>query len=325
MPVAGKGTRLRPHTHATPKALIRVAGKPIISHIIEEFEKLDVTEVIFIIGHLGDQIRDYIQDHYDFKMTFIRQLEYNGLGHAIHQAKKRFKEDEDVMVLLGDIIFRADLEGVSKSGQNQLGVMEVDEPQKFGIVTLDEKKRITSMIEKPEDPPTNLAITGMYYFKSSETIFSALDYIIDNDIRTRNEFQLTDAMRHMMESGEDFSAFNVPEWYDCGSKPVLLETNEIMLAKYGTTDHVHGSIIIPPVFVAEGAVVKNSIVGPNVSVSREAQICNSIVKNSVLGVGSTVENCVIEDSLIGDYAYLHQAYQEFNIGNDSEIIFTDKG
>jgi glucose-1-phosphate thymidylyltransferase len=179
------------------------------------------------------------------------------------------------------------------------------------------------MIEKPDNPPTNLAITGIYHFKSSERLFNSIEYIIKEKIKTRNEYQLTDAMKHMMYGGEKFQVFDVSEWYDCGAKESLLATNEIMLARYGTNDNITGNIIIPPVFVGKDCVVENSIIGPNVSLANNATVRNSIVKSSVLGIGSTVENTILDSSIIGDYAYLHQAAMEFNIGPDSEIIFTN--
>ncbi len=323
MPVAGKGTRLRPHTHAIPKALIRVAGKPIISHIIEQLLGLNYSEFIFIIGHLGDQIRDYLEYKYpNVNMKFIRQREYKGLGHAIYQSKSAFKEDEPMLVVLGDIIFSADVVSAAESDYNMVGVMEVEDARKFGIVMVDKNDMVTNMIEKPDNPPTNLAITGLYYFKSAHTLFTSIEYIIQEKIKTRNEYQLTDAMKNMMYGGEKFRIFRVPEWYDCGAKDSLLETNEIMLARYGTNDSVYGSIIVPPVFIGNNVIIENSIIGPNVSVSEDSVIRNSIVKSSILGVGATVENTILERSLIGDYAYLHQASVEFNIGPDSEIIYT---
>ncbi len=323
MPVAGKGSRLRPHTHATPKALIRVAGKPIIDYIIEQILTLDFSEMIFIIGHLGDQIRDYLEEKYTFPMRFIRQKDYNGLGHAIYQSRNAFTEDESLLVLLGDIIFTADIAKATESEHNMIGIMEVEDARKFGIVMIDKNKFITNMIEKPDNPPTNLAITGIYHFKSSDKLFNSIEYIIREKIKTRNEYQLTDAMKHMMYGGEKFQVFDVPEWYDCGAKESLLDTNEIMLSRYGTNDQITGNIIIPPVFVGKDCIIENSIVGPNVSLSNQATIRNSIVKDSILGIGSTVENTILDKSLIGDYAYLHQAAMEFNIGPDSEIIFTN--
>lgn len=323
MPVAGKGTRLRPHTHSIPKALIRVAGKPIISYIIEQLLKLDISEFVFIIGHLGEQIRSYLEEEYPkVNMKFIRQKEYNGLGHAIYQAKRAYKEDEDMLIVLGDIIFKTDLEAAMSKGHNMIGVMEVTDPSRFGIVTIDKKNIVTSMVEKPDDPPSNLAITGLYYFKSAYNLFDSVEYLIEEDIKTRGEYQLTDAMKNMMTAGDTFETFDVPEWYDCGAKESLLDTNEIMLRHRSNNNQIKGSVIIPPVFVGKNVLIVNSIIGPNVSISEGSEVRNSIIKESILGVNSTVKNTILEKSLIGDYAYLKQTAIEFNIGPDSEMIFT---
>lgn len=322
MPVAGKGSRLRPHTHSIPKALIRVAGQPIINHIIDQFRDIDkVTEVIFIIGHLGNQIKDYVLYKHSFPMKFVRQKEYKGLGHAVYQAKKYFTDEEDVLVLLGDIIFHTDLGSAVRSEHNMIGVMEVEDPRRFGVVQIDEQGFVTNMLEKPENPPSNLAIAGMYYFRSSEKLFDAIEYIMSEDIRTKNEFQLTDAMKYMLDQGTPFQVFKAKDWYDCGNKDSLLETNKVMLEKQNLKYAIPGSIIIPPVFIGNNAEIVNSIIGPNVAVSHDSTVKNSIVRDSILGKGCTLENAIIQESFIGDDAYLLQAPMEFNIGPDSEIVF----
>ncbi len=322
MPVAGKGSRLRPHTHSIPKALIRVAGQPIINHIIDQIKDIEsLSEVIFIIGHLGNQIQEYVQYKHDMPMKFVRQREYMGLGHAVYQAKKYFSKDEDVLVLLGDIIFQADLKAATAADHNMIGVMEVKDARKFGVVTTDARGYVTDMLEKPENPPSNLAISGIYYFKSSAELFGAIEYIMDQNIRTKNEYQLTDAMRQMLQQGSKFQTFMAGELYDCGNKNALLETNRIMLEKLDGHYSIPGSIIIPPVFIGKNAVIENSIIGPNVAISHDSTVRNCIVKNSILGKGATLENTILDTSFIGDNAYLIQSTVEFNIGPDSEIIF----
>ncbi len=324
MPVAGKGTRLKPHTHVTPKALIRVAGKAIISHIIDQFSELDISEVIFIIGHLGDQIRNQLTEDYDFPMRFVRQTEYNGLGHAIYQARDAFDDDEDILVLLGDIIFSADLKSTVSVGENSIGVMEVEDPTKFGIVEQDEQGYIKTMIEKPENPPSNLAIAGIYYFKSSRELFDSIGYLIENNLKTRGEYQLTDAMRNMMNNGTRYKTFRIPEWFDCGEKKSLLSTNNIMLKRYGNSIDAPGCIIVPPVYIGKDVFLKNSIIGPNVSISDNSSVINSIIKESIVGEGAFIENTILSKSLIGDNVYFLEAAREFNIGPDSEIILAKK-
>jgi len=322
MPIAGKGTRLRPHTHVTPKSLIRVAGKPIIGYIMEQLQNIDFSEIIFIIGHLGDQIRDYLKSTYDFPMRFIRQVDFMGLGHAIIQAKEEFKKDESVLILLGDIIFTADIAGIVSSEHNIIGYMKPDDPRKYGIIMVDKDGFVTNMVEKPDIPPSNLAIAGIYYFTSAYRLFDSIQHIIEEKIKTHDEYQLTDAMKTMMYHGEKFKVFLVPEWYDCGEKSSLLATNKIMLERHATNDKIAGSIIIPPVFIGNDTSIENSIIGPYVSISEGSIVRNAIIKNSILGVETVVENALLESSLIGDNSYLSEVPKEFNIGPDSEIIFT---
>lgn len=322
MPIAGKGIRLRPHTHVIPKSLIRVAGKPIIGYIMEQLENTDFSEIIFIIGHLGDQIKNYLRSTYNYPMKFIRQTEYMGLGHAIEQAKSEFTQDESALIVLGDIIFSADIPLIIKSSENIIGTMNPDDPRKYGIVVVDRNGYITDMIEKPEDPPSNLAIAGIYYFKSAYDLFSSLGYIIGEKIKTRDEYQLTDAMKIMINKKELFRTFNVPEWYDCGEKETLLQTNRVMLERHSTNDKIQGSIIVPPVFIGTNTKISNSIIGPYVSISESSCVKNSLISNSILGIETIVENSILDSSLIGDNSYLSEAPKEFNVGPDSEIVFT---
>lgn len=321
MPIAGKGTRLRPHTHVVPKSLIRVAGKPIISYILDQVMDIEFSEIIFIIGHLGDQIQEYLRQTYKFPMKFIRQTEHHGLGHAIDHARDEFKVDDSALILLGDIIFTADIPAVVRSKTNMLGVMKVSDPRKFGIVTINAHDQVTAMVEKPENPPSNWAIAGIYYFQSAYKLFDSIAYIMSQKIQTKNEYQLTDAMIQMMEDGDKFKVFNVPEWYDCGERESLLETNQIMLDRFATDSKIPGSIIIPPVFIGKDVTIENSIIGPNVSITEGSYVRNAIIKNSILGLDTTVENVILENSLIGDNASLSEAPREFNVGPDSEMIF----
>jgi glucose-1-phosphate thymidylyltransferase len=324
MPIAGKGTRLRPHTHVIPKSLIRVAGKPIISYIIDQIKDVEFAEIIFIIGHLGDQIKSYLRSTYRFPMKFVRQTDFQGLGHAIDQAKEEFQVDESILILLGDIIFTADIAHVINSKDNMLGIMKVDDPSKFGIVTVDKDNFVTSMIEKPEHTHSDLAMSGIYYFTSAFKLFEAIKHLMLENIKTRNEYQLTDAMRQMMAEGSKFRTFNVPELYDCGEKAALLETNRVMLERFAKYDNIQGSIVIPPIFIGNNTMIENSIIGPNVTISEGSCVKNSIITNSILGIETNVENTILNNSLIGDNSSLSESPDEYNIGPDSEIIFNNK-
>lgn len=319
IPVAGVGSRLRPHTHVTPKSLIRVAGKPIIDYILSQCLTLNFSEIVFIIGHLGDQIKNFIKTHYSFPMKFVRQTEFKGLGHAIYQARTLFAQDEDVVILLGDIIFNAHLSSIVGAKENMLGVMTVSDPRRFGVVMTDDEGYVTNLIEKPENPLSNIVIGGVYYFKSAYALFEAINYLFEHTITTKNEYQLTDAIKRLMYSGEKVRTFPISDWYDCGEKDALLETNEHLLKQTNLQVRIPGSIIIPPVFIHESVEVKHSIIGPNVSISEGCVIRNAIISHSILGSDATVENAILTRSLIGDNAYFCEAPREMNIGPDSEI------
>ncbi len=322
MPIAGIGTRLRPQTHMIPKSLIRVAGKPIIGYIMEQIQNINFSEIIFIIGHLGDQIKTYLRTTYHFQMKFIRQTDYIGLGHAIDQAKNEFSQDESVLIVLGDIIFTSDIAEIVGSTHNMIGIMKPEDPKKYGIVTVNEEGYVTSMIEKPENPPCDLAIGGIYYFTSAFNLFKSIKFLIDEKIKTRDEYQLTDAMRIMLDKGEKFKTFNMSEWYDCGEKESLLQTNKVMLERHATNDKIPGCIINPPVFIGHDSKIENSIIGPYVSISENSCVKNALITNSILGIETVVENTILDSSLIGDNSFLSEAPKEFNVGPDSEIIFT---
>jgi glucose-1-phosphate thymidylyltransferase len=280
---------------------------------------LNFSEIIFIIGHLGDQIKSFIKKHYSFPMRFVRQTDFKGLGHAIYQARQSFDQDEDVIILLGDIIFNAHLSEIAMAQDNMLGVMEVSDPRRFGVVMLDDKGYVTNLIEKPENPPTNIVIGGVYYFRSAFALFEAINYLFEHNITTKNEYQLTDAIKRLMYTGEKVKTFRISDWYDCGEKEALLETNEHLLKQANIQVRVPGSIIIPPVYIHETVEVVNSIIGPNVSISEGSVIKNAIISHSIIGSDATVENAILTRSLIGDNAYLCEAAREMNIGPDSEI------
>ncbi|MGC8765447.1 MAG: sugar phosphate nucleotidyltransferase [Brevinematia bacterium] len=320
IPVAGRGTRLRPHTYVLPKPLIRVAGRPIIDYIIEQFTGVDFSEIIFIIGHLGEQIKNYLIDRYSFPMKFVKQQHFSGLGHAIFQSKSEFETDEPVLIVLGDLIFRANIKDITSKDNNQIGVMHPDDPRKFGIVIADKNGYVKNMVEKPETPPSNLAIAGIYYFLSSEGLFNAIEHLINNNIKTKGEYQLTDAMHYMLKNGESFQIYHIDEWFDCGEKESLLKTNEVLLKKMDLDYDLKGNIVIPPVFIGEKCEIRNSIIGPNVSISEGAIIKNSIIKNSIIGIESTIENAILDRSLVGDNSYIMDNSIELNIGPDSELI-----
>jgi len=325
IPAAGLGTRLRPHTFSAPKPLLEVAGKPILAHILDELVSLDADEVTFIVHYFGDAIEKWVRDNYKLKANFIDQKEMRGLCHAISLAKPIHKDHESVLIILGDTIFSANLAPVLKLKENAIAVKEVDDPRRFGIVEL-KGDVVTRLIEKPENPPTNLAIVGIYHIAQPALLFDCLDYNINNNVTTRGEFQLTDALQRMLDRGAPFRTFGINGWFDCGKPETMLETNRALLEKSPSSkqkdffeQRYPGSLIKPPVFIAKSAIVKDSIIGPYVSISEDANVEGSIVRNSIVGKSAQVQDMLLENSLIGDNAKVEDNYLQLNVG-DSSII-----
>ncbi len=328
IPVAGIGSRLKPHTHTQPKSLIPVAGKPILGHIMDSLKQAGVNEFVFIIGYLGDKIEQYIsQNHKDCKSTFVIQTLGKGIGHAIWLAKNEFADNEPILIVLGDTIFEANLAKVLKSNNSSLGVKKVEDPRLFGVAELDENGKITHLAEKPSIPKSNLALVGLYYILESKILKDCLAFNIENEIKTQNEFHLTDALQCMIDKGVNFETFQVESWFDCGKREVILQTNRNLLKNQVAAklpDHIlNGNIIVPPVYISPRAKIQNSIIGPDVSIGDDAIISRCIVKNSIIGQHAELHSAILENSLIGSDSTLIGAVHSLNIGDSAEINLRD--
>jgi len=317
IPVAGIGARLRPHTHTAPKALLHVAGKPILGHIIDELIAYDIRDIAFIVGFLGDKIVDYVENNYNIKASFIEQKELNGLGWAIHLAKDQIA-DEPVLIVLGDTIIDLNLEEVISSKYDTIGTRVVDDPRRFGIAEI-KNGFVTRLVEKPESPVSNLALVGIYLIKSTGLFKKCLGELIEKKITTRGEYQLTDALSLMLEHKSKITTFNVDGWYDCGKKETLLETNRYLLSQIKTIDSYSDAIVIPPVYISPSARIIDSIIGPYVSIADDAFIESSIIKNSIISSSAEVRHCLLESSLVGNNSCYTGHYHKLNLGDSSEI------
>jgi len=325
IPVAGTGTKLRPHTYTQPKALIPIAGKPILAFIIDEMIEAGINEYIFIIGYLGDKIKDFVEKKYpNIKAVFVDQPSREGIGHAIWHARNAVKENEPVFIALGDSVFDLNMKEIVSAPTSLLCVKKVDDPRTFGVVEMDEKGGlINRLIEKPQIPKSNLALVGLYKINESKALFEALDYNIKNNIVTRGEIQLTDALMRMIENGVVFKGYKVNNWFDCGRKETLLETNSILLKKMGhtlaSTLQYENSIIIDPVSIADNCKLNNCIVGPNVTIGENTSIASSILKDSIIGSNSVISDVLLHHSLVGNDATIRGMSQTLNLGDDTEI------
>ncbi len=318
IPVAGVGTRLRPHTFSQPKVLLNVAGKPIIGHIMDKLIAAGIDEAIVIVGYLGNMVEDWLLKHYSIKFTFVHQPDLLGLAHAIWMCRQNIIENEPLFIILGDTIFDVDLESVLKSPFSTLGVKEVDDPRRFGVAVTDGKK-ILRLVEKPDTPVSNLAIVGLYFFRQSGSLFATIDHLIHNNIKTKGEYQLTDALQLMIEAGETFTTFAVSGWYDCGKPDTLLSTNKTLLEKNITTKEYPGCIIVDPVFIADNASIKNAIIGPNTTIGEGSRITDAIIRDSIIGSEARVVHIMLHHSIIGSSAIIAGNPHEISVGDYSEI------
>ncbi len=322
IPVAGFGTRLRPHTLTKPKVLMSVAGKPMIHHIVEQLisEKL-VESIIMVTGFMGDKIINYLNQSFNFKFENTIQEEALGLGHAIHCAKNLFDRNnpEDVIIILGDTLFDVNLSEMCRSKYSVIGVKEVPDPRRFGVVEKDKNGFISRFVEKPASPEiskSNEAIVGLYYLKNSNVLFESLDKIIENNIRTKNEFQLTDALSEMLNRKEQVVTYRVDGWLDCGKPETILETNQYLLKKFPINKK--SELYHKYSFVGKNCQISNSIIGEFTSIGNNCTIINSVINNSIIENNSYIENSVIKDSIIGENVIVKNNAQILNLGDYSE-------
>lgn len=319
IPVAGVGSRLRPHTFTVPKVLLNVAGKPIIGHILDKIIEAGFNEATIIIGYLGEMIREYVHANYSIQVDFIEQEERLGLGHAIYISRHTFSRDP-ILIILGDTIFEVNLKSMIENHQTQIGVQHVNDPRRFGVAETA-NGTIIRLVEKPDVPKSNLALVGLYYIYQPQSLVDCLQQMIETNSRTKGEFQLTDALQMMIDRGEKMVTFPVEGWFDCGKPETLLSTNRYLLEHQPVPAPRNDVLIQPPAFISPKAKVSNSIIGPHATIADNATVENTIVRNSIISEGATVLNSLIEDSIIGSNAVLRGNYKRINIGDSSELEF----
>lgn len=320
IPVAGIGTRLKPHTFTIPKVLLNVGGKPMLGHILDKLLEEGVHKATFVIGHLGDQIKDYVVREYpSIKADFIEQKKMEGLGHAIYTAIPTF-DDKEIFIILGDTVFDVYLKDVFKNKQSALGVKKVDDPSRFGVAVLEDGY-IKKLVEKPSTPISNLALVGLYYIANSDALVKSLNNLVKKDIRTKGELQLTDALQMMLDDGEKITTFNVNGWYDCGKPETLLSTNRFLLDQKSYSRKFENVVINAPVFIADDAKIENSVIGPHTTIDKGCIIRESVIKNSIVGSNSQVSKAMLNGSIIGSNTIVKGAFKRLNIGDSTEIDF----
>ncbi|MEI7555179.1 sugar phosphate nucleotidyltransferase [Candidatus Chlorohelix sp.] len=324
IPLAGLGTRLRPHTYSKPKPLVNVAGKPVLAHILDELAVLDVEEIIFIVGYLGDQIEKYVSKNYpQYKSRFIVQTEMLGQAHAVNLANE-YVTDE-VLIIFADTIFKTDLtllKNISTDGV--IYTKEVENPASYGVTVLNEQSIITRLVEKPKTYVSNLAVVGIYYFKKGEWLFSAIKKQMERNIQLGGEYFLADAISIMIEEKAKFNAFTLEVWEDCGKIDTLLLTNRYLLSKLNDglhKDEYPDSVIVPPVYIAPDAKIERSVIGPYVSIAAGVQVIESILRDCIINEKAVVKSSTLSESVIGSNASVAGTFHRLNVGDNSEINY----
>ncbi len=282
IPIAGKGTRLLPYSAFVHKSLLPVAGKSILDRIIAPLAQAGINEICLVLGHLGDQVKFHMKKYEDLKVSYVYQIQQKGLGHAVLHGLE--DSDEPVLIVLSDTIFELDYQAFISESASIVGVVEVDNPQAFGIVETAGRK-IVDMVEKPEKPMSNLAIAGIYRIANQGKLKKAIERLIESDERTKGEFQLTDALRDMIERGATFRTQELTKLLDCGTPETLLATNRHLLAK-------ENGQYVDSTATVEGSTIRSS------AIMKDCTVIDTILDNSIILSGAKLENCYIHDEII---------------------------
>ncbi len=327
IPLAGFGSRLRPHTFTKPKPLITVAGKPVLGHILDKLVAARVTDISFIVGYLGDQIEQYVTGEYpDIHGRYLEQRELNGQAPAVLLARETVSGP--TFIVFVDTIAEADLGKLDdESADGVIYVKEVEDPRRFGVVQIDSQGFITRFIEKPSDMDNKLVVIGMYYVKDAGLLMACCEELMQRDIRTKGEYFLADAFNLMIARGAKLRIETVDVWLDCGKPETVLETNRYLLA-HGHDNSAqcqnNKTVIVPPVFIHPSARIENSVIGPNTSIGENCQIINSLIRESIVDTGAFVSDHVLANSLIGRDAVLTGRPRRFNVGDSSVVGFDEE-
>jgi glucose-1-phosphate thymidylyltransferase len=329
VPMAGMGKRMRPHTLTIPKPLVPVAGKPIVQHLVEDLaamcqEKID--EVAFVIGEFGPETEQQLLDiaaGIGAKGRIFYQLEALGTAHAVHCAKECLRGN--IIVAFADTIFRADFK-LDATKDGVIWVNTVSNPEQFGVIKVDDNNHIKEFIEKPTEFISDLAIIGIYYFKDGLNLCKEIEFLIDNDIRDKGEYQLTSALENMKNKGLHFEPGKVTEWLDCGNKNATVYTNQRVLEIKRSSNNVDpsaqliNSTLIQPVFIGKNVIITDSVIGPHVSLGSGSQVERSLISNSIVQQKAHLKNAHVTNSIIGNQSVVEGKAVELSISDYSNLL-----
>ena len=320
IPLAGKGTRLRPHTHITPKPMLKVAGKPVMSYIIDDLEKLgDIHEIICITGHLKEKVEDFVRRSTDIPAVFIEQKVQDGTAGAVALARDHI--DEPVLIIFVDTIFDADLSLTKTTDADGIiWVKEVEDYQRFGVVVTDSDGNMTKIVEKPKTPISKRANIGLYYIRNWKLLMEGIDHVLKSP-KNQGEYFLTDAFQYMIEKGAKIKVIDVEGLFDAGKIDTLLETNEAMLSKGRARrpKQLDGSTIVDPVYIEDNVTLTRSTIGPNVSIGAGSVIEDSQIEHTIIGEKAKIVRSKLSNSLIGDEALIDGVKGTMTVGDHSEV------
>ncbi len=318
IPLAGKGTRLRPHTYHVPKPLLKVAGRPVMDWVMDRLEGLDVSELIFITGHLKDEVERYAKDRYGIPARFVEQKVQDGTAGAVNLARPFISGP--MLVIFVDTVFDADLTEINRtSADGIIWAKEVEDYQRFGVVVTDAEGYMTRIVEKPSEPISKLANIGLYYIKDVESLWHGIDHTLAA-APNLGEYFLTDAFQWMIERGKRIKTAEVGGWYDCGKLETLLETNATLLAAGGARrPEFPGVTIHDPVYIEADVTIERSTIGPSVSIEAGTRIADSTVANAIIGRDARITGAALEASLIGDRAVVRGVMGAVSVAADSVV------
>ncbi len=317
IPAAGIGKRMRPLTLARPKVLLPLAGRPIIGHIIADLVRIGIQNVTVVIGYYGEAVAEYCHEAFPkVNFTFVEQEKRLGLGHAVGRAIG--EEDRQILIILGDTLFQGDI-GSLVGETAALGLVKVDDPRRLGIAKV-ENGRITYLEEKPEKPASNLALAGVYFMPNAQILLEAIRHIVQHDIKTRGEFQITDALHKMIQDGEIFRAVELEGWYDCGMPSTLIETNRILLEskpelRKAAAKFKKNNVIIDPVAIDDKAEIENSVIGPHVHIGANTKLNRCIIRNSIIDADTVLEGVHLDGAALGRQVDMRRGGEAFLLGD----------
>ncbi|HZE75365.1 MAG TPA: sugar phosphate nucleotidyltransferase [Gemmatimonadales bacterium] len=318
IPLAGKGTRLRPHTYLVPKPLLKVAGRPVMDWVMDRLEGLAIEELIFITGHLKDQVEAYARARYPYPSRYVEQKVQDGTAGAVNLAR-RFVHGP-VLIIFVDTVFEADLTLINRlDADGIIWAKEVEDYQRFGVVVTDSQGFMTRIIEKPKEPVSKLANIGLYYIRAVDSLWQGIDHVLREPMN-QGEYYLTDAFQWMIEHGKRIYTAEVGGWYDCGKLDTLLETNEILLRKGAARRREFPGVTIhDPVYIEDGVGIERSVIGPNVSLEQGTTVKDSTIANTMVGRDSTLRCVRLDRALIGNSVLVEGLAGSVTLGDHSEV------